>query len=72
MRVATAIVFVVLLATEVTDADVAACKSDVFRFCKSSIPLYPFDGGSHVIQCLETNRLQLAPACQKTLRKHGI
>jgi len=49
-----------------TPEDRAACEPDAIRYCKAAMP-----DELRVLGCLQDNRKQISPACQRVLVKYG-
>jgi hypothetical protein len=54
-----------------TDAERAACHPDVVRFCKSLVKDDANADVFAILNCLQTNRQRISPACQTVLASHG-
>jgi len=54
-----------VLAQSKSDDD-AACRSDVRRFCHTSV------GNGPILKCLQANRAKLRKPCRSMLEGHGV
>jgi hypothetical protein len=53
------------------DEERAACHPDVMKYCQTQLMINPNDQGG-ILYCLQQNRTQISPACQKVLSSHGV
>ncbi len=49
-----------------TNAEEAACKPDVVKFCRTAMP-----DTFRILACLQSNRAQLRQSCKRVLANHG-
>ncbi|HTV30213.1 MAG TPA: hypothetical protein VMF32_20795 [Xanthobacteraceae bacterium] len=52
------------------DAERAACRPDVVKFCQAELSKNQDDVFA-ILACLQTNRTKITPACQQVLANHG-